>query len=61
MTELEHIIPDKLFGDPVRVAGDPLLVRGELWWTLVPEDEEDARIWEFSTTTGRLILIDDGS
>lgn len=29
--------------------------RGETWITLIPDDEEDSRIWEFSLTSGKII------
>ena len=34
---------------------DVVVIGGEQWVTLVPINDEDARIWEFSKTTGRII------
>ena len=55
MTATKHT-PFASIGDcEVYVCGDPLTMQGEEWVTLVPEDSEDERLWEFSLTTGRLI------
>lgn len=40
----------------VEVMGDPLLMNGEEWVTLVPEGDDD-RLWEFSLTTGRTLRV----
>jgi len=48
-------VPEQIDGEPVCQSGKPLLHRGENWVTLVPEDDDDERIWEFSLTSGRLI------
>jgi hypothetical protein len=50
-----HKLPTSIGGTRVEPAGDPLTVRGEEWLTLIPSDEDDERIWEFSLTTGRLL------
>jgi hypothetical protein len=50
-----HKPPSEVYGTPVYQSGDPLEVNGESWVTLVPEDDKDERIWEFSVTTGRLM------
>jgi hypothetical protein len=34
---------------------DVTVVKGEEWLLLVPIDEEDDRLWEYSLTTGRII------
>jgi len=44
--------PDVVFGIPVYQSGDPLEIRGGLWVTLVPEDEDDDRLWEYDLKTG---------
>ena len=48
--------PSKVDGVAVEVMGEPLAVNGEQWVTLVPEGD-DERLWEWSLTTGRLILV----
>lgn len=49
--------PPSIIGKtPVVPNGEPIVMCGESWVTLVPEDSEDDRLWEFSVTTGRLIL-----
>jgi hypothetical protein len=49
-------VPKRIGTVRVIPSGEPLLVRGEKWITMVPEDyEENDRLWEFSTTTGRII------
>lgn len=50
-----HTPPKEWRGTAVWVCGDPLTVNGEDWVTLVPEDTDDERLWEFSLTTGRTI------
>lgn len=55
MTTKRHTPPTKVDGVPVEVMGDPLTMAGEDWVTLVPEGE-DERLWEWSLTTGRLLL-----
>lgn len=50
-------LPAVVEGVKVQPSGDPLEVRGQVWQILVPVDYEgDGRVWEFSRTTGRLIL-----
>lgn len=51
----EHKVPSKIDGVPVEQMGEPLEMNGERWLTLVPPGE-DERIWEFSVTSGRLVL-----
>jgi hypothetical protein len=54
----KHTPPKVWNGCEVYVCGDPLTINGEDWVTLVPEDSEDERLWEFSLTTGRTIQVD---
>lgn len=49
-------VPLSISGTAVSIMGEPLLVNGERWVTLAPEGE-DPRIWEYSVTTGRLVLV----
>ena len=51
----KHTPPTMVGCCEVYVCGDPLAVQGEEWVTLVPEDSEDERLWEFSLTTGRTV------
>lgn len=49
--------PEEIDGAQVEVL-DPdnvLEFNGERWVTLLPVDESDERLWEFSLTTGRII------
>lgn len=48
--------PTTVDGVPVEVLNDPLEVNGESWVTLMPEGD-DERLWEWSLTTGRLVLV----
>lgn len=57
--EKQHTPPTMVGGCEVYVCGDPLTVNGEAWVTLVPEEAEDERLWEFSLTTGRTIQMAD--
>lgn len=59
MTTPAHPAPTKVDGVPVEVMGDPLTMNGEQWVTLVPEGDDD-RLWEWSLTTGRLLLTTGG-
>lgn len=53
--------PAEVDGAPVEAhLDDTLETLGEVWVTLVPEDEHDERLWEFSLTTGRIILVEEG-
>lgn len=56
MSAGEHKPPSKVDGVPVEVMGRPLEHAGELWVTLVPEGD-DERLYEWSTTTGRLVEV----
>lgn len=47
--------PEFIAGERVIESGEPMVVKGELWHTLLTEDGEDERIWEWSETTGRII------
>jgi len=47
--------PCKIGGVHVEPSGDPLLLHGETWLTMVPVDPGDDRIWEYSVTTKRII------
>lgn len=48
-------LPQEIDGVPVQASGRALKVKGEVWQTMIAEDEFDDRIWEFSLTTGRII------
>lgn len=53
--------PTEIDGTPVYLL-DPdhsLEFDGERWFTMLPEDYEDERIWEWSATTGRVLLTVD--
>lgn len=50
-------IPEYVEGMLVSRVGPVQMVRGEAWVTLLPEDDEDSRIWEYSLTTGRILKI----
>lgn len=52
----QHPAPTKVNGMAVEVMGKPLTVAGETWVTLVPAGECEL-LWEWSLTTGRLILV----
>ncbi len=56
MTTTEHKPPTDITGTPVEVVGRATTLGGETWVTLVPTDDADPRMWEWSTTTGRLVL-----
>lgn len=48
--------PSHVNGTLVRASeSEPLLAQGQHWITLVPEDESDERLWEWSRETGRII------
>jgi hypothetical protein len=53
--------PPKVLDDGTAVEvldDDPIEVNGETWLTLLPVEslhEGDERLWEFSTTTGRIV------
>lgn len=47
--------PTTISGVQVSVTGDPMYLNGETWLTLTPDEDGDNRLWEFSTTTGRLV------
>ncbi len=57
--ERKFTAPDNVQGTPV-FKGSEMVMRGEIWVTLLPEQEADQRIWEYSLTTGKLYLVDDG-
>ena len=48
-------IPTTVAGVAVTHNGEPTLIKGELWVTLIPDDHEDYRVWEFSLKSGRII------
>lgn len=48
--------PTRIAGVPVEEQGEPMLVRGEVWHTLISLVEDDTRVWEWSETSGRVIL-----
>jgi hypothetical protein len=51
-----YVIPSHVDGCPVTQGSqDVTVVKGEEWLLLVPIDEEDDRLWEYSLTTGRII------
>ena len=54
-------VPTMVAGVEVRPLRKPMEYRGERWLTLVPEADDDFRIWEFGLTSGRLIQTSDGS
>lgn len=57
---MSHTPPEYIGTTKVEVLNDPLTVNGEEWVTLMPADDpEDERLWEFSLTTGRALLVDD--
>lgn len=53
--------PKTISGVPVFQSGDPMKTHGEAWVTMVPEDDNDGRLWEFSLTTGRILLTREAS
>lgn len=49
-------IPTKIEGIKVIPQSDEgLEVRGQIWFTMVPEDDSIRRMWEFSISTGRIL------
>lgn len=51
-----HAPPAYIHGAKIIILKDSQReYKGELWVTLLPEDEADDRIWEFSLTTGWLL------
>lgn len=52
--------PKEINGTPVFVSGEPQEIADGLWVTLVPEDDNDGRLWEFDTRHGRLLLTNNG-
>lgn len=55
--------PTEVDGTPVYLL-DPdtcLEFDGERWYTMLPVDYEDERIWEWSATTGKIILTVEGN
>jgi hypothetical protein len=48
-------LPETIDGAAVEPSGEPLALSGETWQTMIAVDEDDARIWEFSLTTGRIL------
>lgn len=58
---MTHKPPTAVGGTPVTAWTDrPLKSGGEVWVTLVPDEEDDERLWEWSLTTGRLIEVSSG-
>jgi len=49
--------PSRIGDTPVVKTGKPMKAKGEIWVTLIPEDESDERIWEYSITTGRVLQM----
>ena len=47
--------PIRIEGVPVLWNDKPLVLKGEVWYTAVPEDDDDYRVWEWSETTGRIV------
>ena len=48
--------PSEVYGTAVSACLDGgTLVRGRLWVTLVPDDDDDTRLWEWCTDTGQLL------
>ena len=55
-TKTHNTPPRRIAGVLVEVHGDQIMeLKGERWVTLIPKDEYDDRIWEFSLTSGRII------
>jgi len=52
---IERDKPFTINGVEVEAQGEPLEVKGERWQTMVPIDEQDERLWEFSLDSGRII------
>lgn len=55
-TKRQHTPPTSVDGVRVERRDEELEWGGEIWVTLVPVRTDDRRIWEFSLTTGRLVL-----
>jgi len=53
-------IPKEIDGVEVEKVDEPMVVKGEKWVTLVPKNENDFRVWEFSLTSGRVIQTVEG-
>lgn len=51
----KHTPPRHVEGIPVEHVEDTLELDEECWVTLVPEDPEDRRLWEFDVDSGRLL------
>jgi len=52
--------PTQIDGTPVSPHGDPLIVNGETWLTLLPDSadyDKHVRMWSWSSTTGRVVII----
>ena len=53
-----HPIPREVEGTRVFHREDDVAdICGEQWVTLIPEDTEDGRLWEFSLTTGKTLRV----
>jgi len=51
-----HTPPTEINGVPVtRISKSETHYHGQIWVTLIPSEDEDSRIWEFSLTTGKII------
>jgi len=48
-------VPKHVEGVLVESSGELLRLAGEVWVTLVPENEMDLRVWEFGLVSGRLL------
>ena len=47
--------PSEIAGIPVEANGEPMLLHGETWITMIPVNADDDRLWEYSLTTGRIV------
>ena len=51
-------LPTTIDGTPVRPVDfkNPITIRGHVWYSLMPTNWDDYRIWEHCPETGRTIL-----
>jgi hypothetical protein len=47
--------PSHVQGVAVEAIGEPMVLRGVTWITLVPVDDDDDRLWEWCPSTGRIV------
>lgn len=48
-------LPKEIDGVEVEPVGKEIEMHGEVWRTMLPVDDDDRSIWEFSLTTGRIV------